>query len=241
MHDIYQVYIICTKYTSYTQSIHHIQQVCIIYIIYTSYTHHIHHVHIIYIKNTSYTHHIHQVHIIYTRYTSYTHHIHQVYIIYTKYTSYTPTIHHIHQVYIIYTKYTSYTPSIHQVYIIYTKYASYIPSIHHIHQVYMILYHGESQIRRLLKLPRQTHCALLHLICDDIHVSYQMYSRCLKFFKSVFNSDNSIVKYCAKLAMSGSRSVMSNNLSVLSKVMKCTRYDLSLRVLMFCILIRNPI
>ena len=68
-------------------------------------------------------------------------------------------------------------------------------------------------IRRVLKLPRQTHCALLHLICDDIHVSYQMYSRCIKFCRSVFNSDNSIVKYCAKLAMSGSRSVMSNNLS----------------------------
>ena len=29
--------------------------------------------------------------------------------------------------------------------------------------------------------------------------------------------------------MSGSRSVMSNNLSVLSKVMKCTRYDLSIK------------
>ena len=84
-------------------------------------------------------------------------------------------------------------------------------------------------IRRLLKLPRQTHCALLHLICDDIHVSYHMYSRCITFFKSVFNSDNSIVKYCAKLAMSGSRSVMSNNLSVLSKVIKCTRYDLSIK------------
>ena len=46
-------------------------------------------------------------------------------------------------------------------------------------------------IRRLLKLPRQTHCALLHLICDDIHVSYQMYLRCN-------NKNNNIIIFISK-------------------------------------------
>ncbi len=84
-------------------------------------------------------------------------------------------------------------------------------------------------IRYLLNLPRTTHCALLPLICDDDPISYQMCHRFRNFFRSLMLSGNYITQYCAKLALRGSRSTLSNSLSHAATLMRCSRYDLVTR------------
>jgi len=82
-------------------------------------------------------------------------------------------------------------------------------------------------IRYVLNLPRTTHCSLLPLICNDISISNQMSCRFLNFFRSLSTSSNYITRYCTKLALGGSRSSVSNNLSYLSEVCRRCRYDLA--------------
>ena len=80
-------------------------------------------------------------------------------------------------------------------------------------------------VRYILHLPRTTHCALLHLICDDMPISHQLCFRCITFFRSLIYSNNNITRYCARMALYGSRSSVSNSLTHVSRVLKCDRYD----------------
>ncbi len=68
-----------------------------------------------------------------------------------------------------------------------------------------------------MHLPRDTHCNMLHYICDDIPLVEQLYSRVLSFVKSLQISTNSITGLCYKLVMDGSQSAVSNSISVISK------------------------
>ena len=73
-------------------------------------------------------------------------------------------------------------------------------------------------IRKLLNLPRMTHGKYLPEIVNDIPVECQLHRRVIKFVNSFFDSENSVIKCCTKLALNGSRSVVSRNINyVLSK------------------------
>ncbi len=50
-------------------------------------------------------------------------------------------------------------------------------------------------IRYLLGLPRTTHCNLLHLICNDVPVDYQLIYRFCTFYNSLISSNNVITGY----------------------------------------------
>ena len=76
-------------------------------------------------------------------------------------------------------------------------------------------------IRLLWSLPYRTHCNLLPIICDDLPVEYQLHIRFLKSIKSNINTDDELVKLCARLCMDGS---MSDNGK--SKTYICSKYGL---------------
>ena len=78
-------------------------------------------------------------------------------------------------------------------------------------------------VRCLLKLPNRTHSYLLPLICDDIPINVQLSVRFVKFFKSLYSSSNHITVLCAKLALLGSRSSVSNNLTYVSELYNVCR------------------
>jgi hypothetical protein len=82
-------------------------------------------------------------------------------------------------------------------------------------------------IRTILNLPPRTHSNLLHLICNDVVIETQIYLRFVKFFKSVIFSPNEIVFRCAMLALHGSRSSISNSLSLISNVCNTSRLNIA--------------
>ena len=82
-------------------------------------------------------------------------------------------------------------------------------------------------IRRLFNIPRTTHCVLLNEICDDIPVHEQLHSRFINFYKSLLNSSNAITNTCAKLALHGSNSVVSNNITIVCSRMSISRFEIS--------------
>lgn len=77
-------------------------------------------------------------------------------------------------------------------------------------------------VRKLLQIPRATHSALVHLICDDFRPDVQLHTRCMKFIVDILNSPNAVVFLCAQLAASGSRSTVADNMTYL-----CSKYNLS--------------
>ena len=76
-------------------------------------------------------------------------------------------------------------------------------------------------IRLLWSLPNITHCNLLPIICDDLPVEYQLHIRFLKSIKSNMNTDNRLVKLCARLCMDGSMSDTWKSLTYI-----CSKYGL---------------
>ena len=79
-------------------------------------------------------------------------------------------------------------------------------------------------IRYTLNLPRMTHCALLHLICNDVPVDVQLSFRFVQFYRSCISSKNVATRICAQLVRNGSRSSVSNSLSYVSKLFGHSRY-----------------
>jgi len=78
-------------------------------------------------------------------------------------------------------------------------------------------------IRRILSLPYSTHCDLLAYICNDIPLMDQLLKRVINFIKSARNSKNVITNLCYNLALSGSCSPMSNNITFLSDYFRMLR------------------
>jgi exonuclease III len=70
-------------------------------------------------------------------------------------------------------------------------------------------------IRKLMGLPYRTHCKLLAPICNDHDITTQLNIRLLKFIKSLSSSNNTLCNTSLKLALSGSKSNVSNNISLL--------------------------
>ncbi len=84
-------------------------------------------------------------------------------------------------------------------------------------------------IRRLLKIPNTTHSNLLPLLCDDMNIDCQLHCRFKNFIKSCRNSPNNMVNTCVKLAISGSGSTCSSNISLISWRYRIPRCNIHLK------------
>jgi len=80
-------------------------------------------------------------------------------------------------------------------------------------------------IRPILSLPYSTHCELLSYICNDIPLIEQLFQRVINFIKSARNSKNAITNMCYNLALRGSGSPMSSNITFLADYFRIHRYD----------------
>ena len=68
-------------------------------------------------------------------------------------------------------------------------------------------------MRKQLNLPRMTHGKYLPEIVNDIPVECQLHRIVIKSVNSLFDSENSVIKCCTKLALNGSRSNVSRNIN----------------------------
>ncbi len=89
------------------------------------------------------------------------------------------------------------------------------------------MYPGGNQLDIFWVYPRTTHCNLLHLICNDVPVEYQLIYRFCTFYNALISSNNVITNTCAILALAGSRSAISNNISHVAQYMNCERVMVS--------------
>ena len=80
-------------------------------------------------------------------------------------------------------------------------------------------------VRHILGIPYQTHCRLLHLICNDFPVNVQLFFRFLNFITSCHASKSKCVFICIKTAVAGSKSKVSNSLSYMCNKLSISRYD----------------
>lgn len=94
-------------------------------------------------------------------------------------------------------------------------------------QINMFYVAWRKSVRYILNLPYTTHCDMLHRICDDNPIHEQLYSRFCKFFCTVVSSDNVITRTCSQLAMNGSGSNVSNNISLICQYQCINRFDIS--------------
>ena len=80
-------------------------------------------------------------------------------------------------------------------------------------------------VRRILGVPYTTHCNLLHYIAEDKDLKVQLYSRFIKFIQTLYNSNNKLSNICVTLALAGSTSHVSNNISTVCSFLNIPRYD----------------
>ena len=82
-------------------------------------------------------------------------------------------------------------------------------------------------IRKLFGLPYKTHCNLLAPICIDHYIKTQLNVRSFKFLKSLSASKNVLCNISLNLAINGSKSNVSNTMSLLSNSYSISRTQLS--------------
>ncbi|ELT91609.1 hypothetical protein CAPTEDRAFT_188762 [Capitella teleta] len=76
-------------------------------------------------------------------------------------------------------------------------------------------------LRRLLHLPRTTHCHLLRSLVHSFYPDYQIYRRSIHFISVCSTSENVIVQRSFKEIILGSRSAVSESLTIV-----CAKYNL---------------
>jgi len=81
-------------------------------------------------------------------------------------------------------------------------------------------------VRRILGVPPTTHCKYLHYIADDRDIKVQLHMRFVKFIHSAHQSPNLISNLCFRLALLGSTSTVSNNISIVCKSCGMTRSNI---------------
>ena len=68
-------------------------------------------------------------------------------------------------------------------------------------------------LRRIWNLPYNTHCDILPLISSQAPIEIQLKCRFVKFYRSLLESENNLIRYMSKLMTFSSNSVMGNNLN----------------------------
>jgi hypothetical protein len=86
-------------------------------------------------------------------------------------------------------------------------------------------------IRMLFKLPFQTHCNLLHEICCDVPIDFQVHKRIIQFINTISSSNNTCINIAYKLMLNGSNSPVSNSFSFICEKYRLCRYNSDLRII----------
>ena len=81
-------------------------------------------------------------------------------------------------------------------------------------------------IRKIWKVPYDTHCRFLHVICDSLPIELQLAKRFVKFMYQTMSNNNQVSTLCGRLALAGSMSPVGNNFSLMSHLLKCNRYKI---------------
>jgi len=76
-------------------------------------------------------------------------------------------------------------------------------------------------------LPYNTHCRLVHLICEDPSIIVKLHKRFLKFFINLGDSKNHIVRMMAQNVKHGSRSKACASLNYICSVYDLNKHNLS--------------
>ena len=77
-------------------------------------------------------------------------------------------------------------------------------------------------IRKLFGLPYNTHCNLLHMICEDLDVKNQLYKRLVRYIRQLGTNKNMYVQTAYELASHGSNSNLCKSMNQV-----CAFYNLS--------------
>ena len=81
-------------------------------------------------------------------------------------------------------------------------------------------------VRRIFKIPYNTHCKLVPLICQDVY-SVQAAEKILQFFINAPKNDNNITSMLTKHVLSGSRSTLCQTLNFICSSDVLHKYSLS--------------
>ena len=68
-------------------------------------------------------------------------------------------------------------------------------------------------LKRIWNLPCNTHYDILPLITSQIPIEIQLKCRFLKFYRSLSESENNLIRYLSRLKTFSSNSTMGNNLN----------------------------
>ena len=66
-------------------------------------------------------------------------------------------------------------------------------------------------LRKVWSVPSNTHCDIMPLLGSQSPIDIQLKCRFLKFYRSVINSDNALIKYLSNVMTFTNRSTMSSN------------------------------
>ncbi len=83
-------------------------------------------------------------------------------------------------------------------------------------------------VRRIYNIPYNTHCNLLHLLCNDCSIKVKLHRRFLRFFISAYESENTIVALLFRHVY-GSGSKICNSINSICYKYGLNRHSLSLR------------
>ena len=82
-------------------------------------------------------------------------------------------------------------------------------------------------VRKLLFISPMCHSIYLELIVNDIPIELQIYKRVVKFFHSIFTSENKILSICGQLVLEGSNSSLCKNINLVCNKLNINKYQLS--------------
>ena len=68
-------------------------------------------------------------------------------------------------------------------------------------------------LRKIWNVPYNTHCDILPLLSSQVPIDIQLKCRFLKFYRSLLESDNKLIRYMCTFMTFSSNSVMGNNLN----------------------------
>jgi hypothetical protein len=83
-------------------------------------------------------------------------------------------------------------------------------------------------IRRIWKLPTNSHCDMVSLISNEIPMELVLVFRFFSFYKQVLNSENPVIRVISNAALQNIRSTFGNNTRKLMSILSLNFYDLNM-------------
>ena len=82
-------------------------------------------------------------------------------------------------------------------------------------------------LRRIWNVPSNTHCDIMPLLASQSPIDMQLKCRFLKFYRSLINSDNPLIRYLSNIMTFTNRSTMSRNFNKILYDLNVDTYELA--------------